>query len=228
MPKKENSKAVAAREEKASKASEKNKAAAAKQEDDFWEGAAGKKGKAQAKKENKDVEREEAAKRKSEAKRLAEQEEAEMANYGKAKAKAPPVPKVTAAERARMKEKEAKQQEEEIERKKLVMRRELGEAELARVLDKKNVNREDTDVDASGIDDAVSALERVSMLSPDAGDEDMHPERRRKAAYMAYEERMLKELKEDKPGLKIQQYKDMIFKSWKKAPDNPMNQPRVQ
>ena len=181
----------------------------------------------QAKKDNKDADKEEAARRKAEAKRLAEQEEAAMSSYGKKPAKVAPVAKVTAAERARMKEKEAKQQEEEIEKKRLQTRREQSESEHAKVLEKKNMNRADLEVDASGIDNVVAALEST-MMSPDAGDDDAHPERRRKAAYMAYEERMLQELKEEKPGLKIQQYKDMIFKSWKKAPENPMNQPRVQ
>jgi hypothetical protein len=45
-----------------------------------------------------------------------------------------------------------------------------------------------------------------------------------KAAYKAYEEKMMPEMKQTYPGLKRQQYLDKIFASWKKSPENPMNQ----
>lgn len=45
-----------------------------------------------------------------------------------------------------------------------------------------------------------------------------------KALFKAYEERMMKEMKEDYPGLKLSQYKDKIFQKWKKSPENPANQ----
>ena len=40
----------------------------------------------------------------------------------------------------------------------------------------------------------------------------------------AFEEVELVKLKEEKPGLTLNQYKDMIWKAWKKSPDNPLNQ----
>lgn len=40
----------------------------------------------------------------------------------------------------------------------------------------------------------------------------------------AFEEAELPKLKEEKPGLTHTQYKDMIWKIWKKSPDNPLNQ----
>jgi len=40
----------------------------------------------------------------------------------------------------------------------------------------------------------------------------------------AFEEAELTKLKEEKPGLTLNQYKDMIWKAWKKSPDNPLNQ----
>lgn len=40
----------------------------------------------------------------------------------------------------------------------------------------------------------------------------------------AFEEAELPRLKEEKPGLTHNQYKDMIWKLWKKSPDNPLNQ----
>lgn len=45
-----------------------------------------------------------------------------------------------------------------------------------------------------------------------------------KAAYTAYEERRLKELKEENPSLRLSQLKQMIFKEWQKSPENPLNQ----
>lgn len=47
--------------------------------------------------------------------------------------------------------------------------------------------------------------------------------RRAKAAFEAYQEREMPNVKEEKPGLKQSQYKEMIWKSWQKAPENPFN-----
>lgn len=52
---------------------------------------------------------------------------------------------------------------------------------------------------------------------------DRHPERRFKAAYNAYEERRLDEMKDEK-GLRRQQKIDQIRKEFEKHPDNPFNQ----
>ena len=75
-----------------------------------------------------------------------------------------------------------------------------------------------TEVQASGVDSAISAL------SIGGGGDDRHPEKRLKAAYRAYEEKMMPEMKQQYPGLKRQQYLDKIFSSWKKSPENPLNQ----
>jgi len=69
----------------------------------------------------------------------------------------------------------------------------------------------------TGIDSALSSLNIQK-------DKDQHPEKRMKAAYKAYEEKMLPVMKEEYPGLKLSQYKEKIFTSWKKSPENPMNQ----
>lgn len=73
------------------------------------------------------------------------------------------------------------------------------------------------DVQASGLDSALTAM------SVNGGD-DRHPEKRVKAAYKAYEEKMMPEMKQQYPGLKRQQYLDKIFALWKKSPENPLNQ----
>jgi hypothetical protein len=75
------------------------------------------------------------------------------------------------------------------------------------------------DIQASGVDAAISA-----MSLGGGGEEDKHPEKRMKAAYKAYEEKMMPEMKQQYPGLKRQQYLDKIFSSWKKSPENPLNQ----
>lgn len=70
---------------------------------------------------------------------------------------------------------------------------------------------------AAGLDGALSAIS-VS------GGDDRHPEKRMKAQYKAYEENMMPVVKQQYPGLKRQQYLDKIYQSWKKSPENPMNQ----
>lgn len=91
-------------------------------------------------------------------------------------------------------------------------------------------------VSASGMDGALAALAISTKgagaaggaLSPRSGGtglvaNDPHPERRRKALYAAFEDKMLPLMREDFPGLKLSQYKDKIFKAWEKSPENPMN-----
>lgn len=48
--------------------------------------------------------------------------------------------------------------------------------------------------------------------------------RRAKAAWESYFETELVRMKEDKPGLRLMQYKSMIFETWQKSPLNPRNQ----
>lgn len=55
---------------------------------------------------------------------------------------------------------------------------------------------------------------------------DRHPEKRQKAAYMAFFERQLPILRQDCPGLKRSQYNEKIVKMWKKSHENPMNAPQ--
>jgi len=86
-----------------------------------------------------------------------------------------------------------------------------GESMVGRERNKALENNE------SGLNAAINSLS-VS------GKPDTHPEKRMKAAYIAYQERMLPVFKQDYPGLKLSQYKEKIFTMWKKAPENPMNQ----
>ncbi|RMY16367.1 hypothetical protein D0867_00400 [Hortaea werneckii] len=75
-------------------------------------------------------------------------------------------------------------------------------------------------LNATGIDNALDAL----SLTKESNEKiDRHPERRFPAAYKAYEERRLEEMKEEK-GLRRQQKIDQIRKEFDKHPDNPFNQ----
>ncbi|KAF8454456.1 hypothetical protein BDZ91DRAFT_747605 [Kalaharituber pfeilii] len=75
---------------------------------------------------------------------------------------------------------------------------------------------------ASGIDDALDALSLTTGV--ETVQIDRHPERRVKAAYMAYEERRLPQLKEEIPGLRMKQRKEILRKEFDKSEENPMNQ----
>jgi len=75
-------------------------------------------------------------------------------------------------------------------------------------------------LNATGIDNALDAL---SLTSNNQEKVDRHPERRFPAAYKAYEEQRLDEMKDEK-GLRRQQKIDQIRKEFEKHPDNPFNQ----
>lgn len=76
-------------------------------------------------------------------------------------------------------------------------------------------------LNATGIDNALDALSLGTGKNDDKLDR--HPERRFKAAYAAYEERRLEEMKDEK-GLRRNQKIEQIRKEFEKHPDNPFNQ----
>ncbi|KAJ2779557.1 hypothetical protein H4R18_003953 [Coemansia javaensis] len=92
---------------------------------------------------------------------------------------------------------------------------------------------------ATGIDDALTLLNAVetpddpapgrttAAMARKAAAVDRHPERRMKAALAEYTERMLPVIKDEHPGLRLTQMKEIIFKRWQKAPENPFNQAHV-
>ncbi|KAI7871901.1 hypothetical protein BDF14DRAFT_1760297 [Spinellus fusiger] len=78
---------------------------------------------------------------------------------------------------------------------------------------------------ATNIDDALDLLSLNDSTSAiKAKDIEKHPERRFKAALAAYEERELSRFKQENPGLRLSQLKDIMFKAFQKSPDNPFNQ----
>ena len=92
-------------------------------------------------------------------------------------------------------------------------------------LDAPSDNKRAPTLNASGIDNALDALEITS--NDNSMKIDRHPERRFKAAYKAYEERRLPELKVEHPGLRENQRKDIIRKEFEKSEENPFNQANV-
>ena len=68
---------------------------------------------------------------------------------------------------------------------------------------------------ASGLDAALASL-NVGVAPTEA--------KSQKALYKEFEERMMPQVKEDYPGLRLSQYQEKIFGMWKKSPENPMNQ----
>ena len=87
-------------------------------------------------------------------------------------------------------------------------------------LDLPSSKKELSALNASGIDNAMDAL---ALTSGKDDKIDRHPERRFKAAYNAYEEKRLEEMKDDK-GLRRNQKIAEIRKEFEKHPDNPFNQ----
>ncbi|KAF8913410.1 hypothetical protein CPB85DRAFT_1299721 [Mucidula mucida] len=87
--------------------------------------------------------------------------------------------------------------------------------------------------EATGLDNALDLLDVVTAktdkasVGQQAAGLERHPERRYKAAFEAYQERELPNLKVDHPGLRLQQYKDLLYKQFQKSPENPFNQTTV-
>lgn len=80
---------------------------------------------------------------------------------------------------------------------------------------------------AEAKDEARSLDAALDLLSVGDKDLDRHPERRAKAAYKAFEEATMPQLREDFPGLKLSQYKQRLSEMWRKSPENPLNQERL-
>lgn len=74
-----------------------------------------------------------------------------------------------------------------------------------------NTNRDKEVAEGSGLDAALSALEGDATAPA-------------KMTYKQFEDLQLPGIREENPGLKLQQAKDRCFKMWERAPENPKNQ----
>ncbi|KAK0521566.1 hypothetical protein OC834_006611 [Tilletia horrida] len=83
---------------------------------------------------------------------------------------------------------------------------------------------------ADNIDDALDALTLVTEKTDSASrgskaaDIERHPERRFKAAFEAFKERRVPELRKENPGLRLQQVQELAYKEFQKSEENPFNQ----
>lgn len=107
----------------------------------------------------------------------------------------------------------------------------MSEEEYAAIVDVKNDNLAEQ-VDASGIDAAVEAMSALGVSgggggAGGGGGGGPSGTVNMKAAYAAFEEQEMPRLKEGRPGLKMSQYKEALFKLWKKSPMNPQNYPQA-
>ena len=57
---------------------------------------------------------------------------------------------------------------------------------------------------------------------------DMHPEKRVKAAYKAFEEKHLPVMRAENSNMRLSQLKHKLKQEWMKSPDNPLNQRLIQ
>ncbi|GBE82812.1 Coiled-coil domain-containing protein 124 homolog [Sparassis crispa] len=86
---------------------------------------------------------------------------------------------------------------------------------------------------ATGIDNAIDLLEVVTAkmdkasVGQQAAGIERHPERRFKAAFEAYKELEMPNVRADHPGLRLQQYQDILYKQFQKSPENPFNQTTI-
>ncbi|KAJ7967111.1 coiled-coil domain-containing protein [Quillaja saponaria] len=188
-----NSKAEGARAQKAAIESERKEREAREKEDQYWRESEGSKSRAAKKREEEAEKRAETAARKAEA--------------------------LTEAELRKQREQEQAELQKKAEEAKKRQTRTAAEEEYERMVLVMNKNRDDSIIEASTVEDAISQMTVADNLPVDK-----HPERRLKASFKAFEEAELPKLKEEKPGLTHTQYKDMIWKLWKKSPDNPLNQ----
>ncbi|CAN8283741.1 unnamed protein product [Cochlearia groenlandica] len=227
MPKKMgvNSKAEVARSRKNAADSEQKDRQNREKEEQYWREAEGPKSKAAKKREEEAEKKAETAAKKAEARLMAEQEEKELEKSLKKPDKkvnrvSVPVPKVTEAELIRRREQEQVALAKKSEDSKKKQARTAAEEEYEKIVSVTNTNRDDSLIEAHSVDEALARI----TVSDNNMPIDRHPEKRLKASFKAFEEAEMPRVKEEKPGLTHTQYKDLVWKLWKKSPDNPLNQ----
>eukprot|EP01048_Picozoa_sp_COSAG05_P027138 COSAG05_NODE_7769_length_772_cov_0.839525_1_plen_139_part_00 len=127
--------------------------------------------------------------------------------------------------KAMREEKEAKERKKrEKEEARLV-----DESNYAGVVDQANRNLElgGDDLNASGIDGALGAVggdkARIQAMAVQGSLRDQNQAAKGKMTYKVFEGQRIPELKEEKPGLKGSQYRDLCKKDWQRSPMNPKN-----
>lgn len=202
MPKKfvgENSKAVAARARKAAAKEAENTKKALEAEEKAWQDDDKQLLKKKQKQEESERKRQQQLEKKAEVKALLEKEMANIKVGGKQ-----PASKVTRAEIVAVTEK----------RNQAAIKKREEEKPIEENLNRLTIEGET----AHSIDEALY------VLSTKEAEVDRHPEKRVKAAYASFEERMMPIVKEQNPTLRLSQLKQILKKEWMKSPENPLNQ----
>ncbi|XP_003393550.1 coiled-coil domain-containing protein 124 [Bombus affinis] len=202
MPKKfvgENSKAVAARARKAAAKEAENTKKALEAEEKAWQDDDKQLLKKKQKQEESERKRQQQLEKKAEVKALLEKEMANIKVGGKQ-----PASKITRAEIVAVTEKRNQAATKKREEEKPI---------------EENLNRLTIEGET-----AHSIDEALSVLSTKEAEVDRHPEKRVKAAYASFEERMMPIVKEQNPTLRLSQLKQILKKEWMKSPENPLNQ----
>jgi len=180
--------------------------------------------------------------KKKEQKRLAQlRDEAEMKSVKTARVNPHKVTLANIAAASQQQQEKADKEREEQERAKnkvIVPEPSLpvnvNQVERDRQLAEREQYGEGGVISARSLTEAVAALSVSSLSSssssssPSSVPVDRHPEKRVKAAYKTYEDTHWEELKQANPGLKFSQLKELMFKQWQKAPENPLNQQREE
>ncbi|XP_008331606.1 coiled-coil domain-containing protein 124 [Cynoglossus semilaevis] len=212
MPKKfqgENSKAATAKARKAEAKAVADARKKREEEDAAWQETDKHVLKKEQRKDDKEKKRMELLERKKENQRLLDEEFLTM----KGKNQKEPAPgKVTRAQIENTLQNEQQKEQNELKPKE--------KSHLETPLEE-NVNKivlEEGTIEARTIEDAIS------VLSTGPEDMDRHPERRMKAAFLAYEEANMSRLKQENPNMRLSQLKQQLKKEWTKSPENPLNQ----
>ena len=114
---------------------------------------------------------------------------------------------------------EIQAQKEKEEKERLKMKNVATESSEVTLLSE-NVNHLHVDSEI-----ATTVDEALAILNENPEPLDLHPEKRVKAAYAAFEEKHLPTYKMENPNMRLSQLKQMIRKDWNKSPENPLNRP---
>lgn len=213
MPKKfqgENSKAATARARKAEAKAVADARKKKEEEDAMWQETDKHVLKKEQRKDDKEKKRVELLERKKENQRLLDEENARI--KGRAQREAAAAGKMTRAQIEETLLNEQLQPGEELKPKE--------KSHLETPLEE-NVNRI---IPEEGTEEARTIEDAIAVLSTGPEDLDRHPERRMKAAFLAYEEVNMPRLKKENPNMRLSQLKQQLKKEWMKSPENPLNQ----
>ena len=232
MPKKfgKNDKKEAGRERKESQKQEKKSKEKNEAEDLYWEDKDKENRRKEERKQNKLEKQEDDKRRKEEKQGLERREEEELSKYK-------PQKKITKSEakatRAKLLLQSIQREQREKEKKSKYI--DLGgdeeeEGDVGIPVNLNHLRREQAAEESKEGFEHFSAhgVEETMEVLGGGREPDRHPERRARVAFKEFEDVRYLELRAEFPGMKRRQYINMIYKEWKKHPQNPMNQEHIQ